>query len=213
MSNFEFVFSLLVIVLGLGLAQVLGGLASAVKRRPALRIGWATGLLATWVTTETIIFWEIIWRSRDLLPDNSAALFPGFAVTGLYYFAGALVFPDDLGSYCSSGSPVPRTGSARQIPDDLAQRDTLDDYFMREKAKTIAAVLAAVALAFLWRRVVMGPAGWAVVPVYAWASLAVIYVAGPAAMLTRNRKVAIAALAVLVVNDLLDPFLWMIWPG
>lgn len=36
MSSFEFVFSLLVILLGLGLAEVLSGLASAVKRRPAL---------------------------------------------------------------------------------------------------------------------------------------------------------------------------------
>jgi hypothetical protein len=36
MSNFEFLFSLLVILLGLGLGHVLGGLASVVKRRPPL---------------------------------------------------------------------------------------------------------------------------------------------------------------------------------
>jgi hypothetical protein len=190
MSNFEFVFSLLVIILGLGLAEVLGGVARVVKRREKLRIGWGTGLLAAWVVMETVIFWEIVWRSRDMLPDNSAALFPGVVVTGLYYIAGALCFPDDL-----------------------SERNTLDDYFMREKAKTIGAVLAAVALAFLWRRLGMGPAGWAVVPGYAWAGLAVIYVAGPVAMLSRKRKLTIAALAVLVVNDMLDPFLWMIWPG
>ena len=111
-SNFEFVFSLLVILLGLALAQLLGGLASAVKRRPALKIGWATALLATWVTTETVIFWEIVWRTRDVMPPDSPALFPGFAITGLYYFAAALVFPDDL-----------------------ASRESLDDYFMREKAQ------------------------------------------------------------------------------
>jgi hypothetical protein len=64
MSSFEFVFSLLVILLGLGLAQVLGGLASAVKRRPALSVGWGSGLLAAWVMSETVIFWQIIWRAR-----------------------------------------------------------------------------------------------------------------------------------------------------
>jgi hypothetical protein len=188
-SNFEFVFSLLVIILGLGLAEVLGGIARAVKRRDALRIGWGTGLLATWVMTETVIFWEIIWQSRDVLTDNSIALFPGFVVTGLYYFAGALVFPDDLD-----------------------RQTTLDDYFMREKAKVIGAVLAAVALAFGWRRLAMGATAWAVVPWYAWASLAIIYVAGPLAMLTRRRKVAIAALALLVVCDLLDPIESILWP-
>jgi len=189
MSSFEFVFSLLVIILGLGLAEVLGGVARVVKRRPPLKIGWGTGLLATWVTTETVIFWEIIWQSRDLLPDNSIALFPGFAVTGLYYFAAALVFPDALDRHTS-----------------------LDEYFLREKGKAIGAILAAVALAFAWRGAVMGAAAWAVVPWYAWASLAIIYVAGPVAMLTRRRDVAIAALAVLVVTDLLDPIESLLWP-
>ena len=156
MTSFEFVFSLLVIILGLGLSQVLGGLASAVKRRPGLKIGWGTGLLATWVTTETVIFWEIIWQSRDVLTDNSVALFPGFAVTALYYFAAALVFPDDMD-----------------------RQTSLDDYFLREKGKVIGAILAAVALAFVWRRLAMGASAWALVPWYAWASLAIIYVVGP----------------------------------
>ena len=189
MSNFEFVFSLLVIILGLGLAEVLGGFARAIKRRDSLKIGWGIGLLATWVMTETVIFWEIIWQSRDVLTDNSVALFPGFAVTGLYYLAGAMVFPDEL------------DGQAR-----------LDDYFLREKAKVIGALLAAVALAFGWRRLAMGATAWAVIPWYAWASLAVIYVAGLVAMLTRRRNVAIAALAVLVVTDLLDPIESLLWP-
>ncbi len=189
-SNFEFVFSLLVILLGLALAQLLGGLASAVKRRPALKIGWATALLATWVTTETVIFWEIVWRTRDVMPPDSPALFPGFAITGLYYFAAALVFPDDL-----------------------ASRESLDDYFMREKAKVIGAVLVAVASAFLLRGAIMGMAAWTVVPWYAWVSLAIIYTAGPAAMLTRRREVAIAFLAVLVVIDLLDPIETLLFPG
>jgi hypothetical protein len=188
-SNFEFVFSLLVIVLGLGLAEVLGGIARAVKRRDTLRIGWGTGLLATWVMTETVIFWEIIWKSRDVLPNNSIALFPGLAVTGLYYLAGALVFTDEH-----------------------VRHTSLDDYFLKEKGKAIGAVLAAVALAFGWRRLAMGPDAWAVVPWYAWVSLAIIYIAGPVAMLTRRRNVAIAALAVLVVIDLIDPIETILWP-
>ena len=57
----------------------------------------------------------------------------------------------------------------------------------------------------------IGPGAWALVPWYAWAAMAVIYAAGPVAMLTRRRNVAIAALAVLVVIDLLDPVEGLIW--
>jgi len=121
-----------------------------------------------------VIFWEIIWRTRDTLPDRSAALFSGFGITALYYFAGALVFPDDL-----------------------ERRSTLDDYFMEEKAKVIGAILIAVALSFALRPAVMGRAGWSEVPWYAWTSLAIIYVAAPITMLTKRRELAIACLALV----------------
>lgn len=189
MSSFEFVFSLLVILLGLGLGQVLGGLASAVKRRPELKIGWATGLLATWVTTETVIFWEIAWRTRNDLPFNAASLFAGLAVTGLYYFAGALVFPDDL-----------------------AGRKSLDDYFMREKAKVIGAILAALVIAFLLRALLLGRASWTFLTWWDWAALAMIYVFGSIALITRRQKVAVACLALLVMIDLMEPVTAAIWP-
>lgn len=187
MTNFEFVFSLLVILLGLGLGQLLGGLASAVKRRPKLRMGWATGLLATWVMTETVIFWEIVWRTRNDMPSGAPALFAGFGITALYFFAGALVFPDDL-----------------------AELETLDDYFMREKARVIGAVLVAVALSFALRPLVLGSASWTLLNPLGWASMAFMYAFGAAAMLTRRRAVAVACLAVMVVIDLLEPVGWLL---
>jgi len=187
MTSFEFVFSLLVILLGLGLGQVLTGLASAVKRRPELSIGWGTGLLAIWVTTETVIFWEIIWRTRDVMPDNSASIFAGFAITALYYFAGALVFPDDL-----------------------AIRKSLDDYFMRAKAKVIGAVIAAFTLAFLLRPLVLDRS-WSFLNWFDWLSIAIIYVAGAAVMITRRRAVAVGGLALLVAVDVFSPFGYLLW--
>lgn len=182
MSNFEFVFSLLVILLSLALAEVLGGLARIVKRRPKIRIGWATGLLATWVTTETVLFWRVVWRARDTLPDKSAALFGGFVVTAFCYFAAALVFPDDLDG-----------------------RADLDGYFMQEKRNVIGAVLAANALAFLLRPAVMGWASWSYIEWWGWILLSTMFVAGFAAMASNRRNVVIGCLAVLVAIDLLDP--------
>ena len=188
MSNFEFVFSLLVIQLGLGLSHVLGGLASAVKRRPALNIGWGTGLLATWVMTETVIFWMIVWRARHDVPDDMATLFAGFGITALYYFAGALVFPDDL-----------------------AERDGLDEYFMAVKAKVIGAIIAAFTISFLLRPLIMGFQSWRFLNWFDWASMGIIYVAGAVVMATRRREVAVAGLAVLVAVDLFGPVGYLLW--
>ena len=190
MTNFEFVFSLLAILLGLALAEILGGLARAIKRRPRLKIGWATGLLATWATLEIVLFWRVAWRARDYLPDTSPALLTGFAITALYYFAGALLWPDDL-----------------------HERETLDDYFMREKAKTIGAVFAAAVISYGARPLVMGAASWSYMIWFDYLALSSIVVASIAAIATKSRRVAIGALAVLVLFDALDPVQSLIWPS
>jgi hypothetical protein len=188
MTNFDFAFSLFVILLGLGLAEVFGGLARVAKARPALPIGWGTGLLATWIVMRTALFWRLIWRTRDSFPDNSVALLAGVLICGLVYFAGALVFPDELPG---------RTG--------------LDDYFMKEKAKAIGALLAANALAYALRPLVLGWASWSYMKWLDWLGLAIIFGAGPVAMLTKRRGLAIAGLAVLVAESLLASMARAIW--
>jgi hypothetical protein len=188
-SNFEFVFSLLSILLGLALAAVLGGFARVLKMRPRIRIGWGTGLLATWVTTETIIFWQVIWQVRDALPARPQPLFAGFIITALYYFAAASVFPDDL-----------------------AGRADLDDFFMQEKAKVIGALIAALALSLLLWWAYLGSRIWNIVEWYDVVAMALILGLGPVALLARRRKVAIAVLAILVVSDLMDPIWALVLP-
>jgi|SRR5437868_3958432 len=189
MTNFEFVFSLLVILLGLGLAEVFGGVARMVKARPRVRIGWATGLLAAWTITRTVLFWRVIWRTRDTLPDTSAALLAGAFICGLYYFAGALVFPDEIKG---------RTG--------------LDDYFDQEKGKAIGALLAAITLAYALRPAVIGWSSWSYMQWPDWLGLAIIFTAGPVAMLTRRRAIAIASLGALVSFDVLAAVARALWP-
>jgi hypothetical protein len=188
-SNFEFVFSLLSILLGLALAAVLGGAARVMKVRPRIRIGWGTGLLATWVTTEIVIFWQVIWQLRDALPARAQPLFAGFVITALYYFAAASVFPDDLPG-----------------------RTDLDDFFMQEKAKVIGALIAALALSLLLWLAYLGSKVSDVVQWFDVIGMGLIFVAGPVALLARRRRVAVAALAILVVNDLLDPIWALVMP-
>jgi hypothetical protein len=189
MTNFEFAFSLFVILLGLGLAEVFGGLARAMKARPKVRIGWATGLLATWTITRTALFWRLIWRTRDTFPDSSTALLAGVLICGLFYFAGALVFPDALEG-----------------------RIELDDYFMQEKAKTIGALLAANALAYALRPLILGWESWSYMKWLDWFGLAIIFGAGSVAMLTKRRWLAVGSLAVLVADGVLGSVARAIWP-
>ena len=190
MTSFEFVFSLLSILLGLALAEVLRGLGRYIKRRPSVQIGWQTGLLATWTITEIVLFWRVAWRARSAMPDTSAALFTGFAITALYYFAGTLVFPENLEAH-----------------------ETLDGYFAKEKGKVIIALLAANTIAYAARTLIMGAASWSYMAWYDWATQAVFYACGLLAIVSKRRWVAIGCLAVLVALDLLDPVESVLWPN
>ena len=188
MTNFAFVFSLLAIILGLSLAEVFGGFARAVKSRPKVRIGWATGLLAVWTIMRTALFWRLIWRTRDTFPDSSASLLGGVFVCGLYYFAGALVFPDEMEG-----------------------RTDLDTYFMQEKAKAIGALLAATALAYALRPGIIGSASWSYMDWLDWTGIIIIFGAGSVAMLTKRRALAIGSLALLVSDVVISGLARSIW--
>lgn len=95
MSGFEFAFSLFGLLLGLALAEGLGGLARALKASHAVRIGWLTALLGIFVSCDVVTFWAYGWSMRTLLSFSWPSLFAGFLVTATYYIAASLIFPDD----------------------------------------------------------------------------------------------------------------------
>ncbi|WP_404333877.1 hypothetical protein AB2M62_11565 [Sphingomonas sp. MMS12-HWE2-04] len=99
MSDFEFIFSLFGLLLGLSLTEVLGGLAHAIEARlrPAstVHVGWLTPLLGAFVMLDLLSFWQAAWVVRDAVGVSGRAL---VAVTGFasaYYLAARLVFPRD----------------------------------------------------------------------------------------------------------------------
>jgi hypothetical protein len=95
MSNFEFVFSLFGLLLGLALAEVLGGFGSAIQSRRKIRIGWLTPLVGLLVALDLASFWMVAWSVRELVPAQYASLLGGLIVMGLYYFVAKITFPDD----------------------------------------------------------------------------------------------------------------------
>ena len=95
MSAFEFVFSLFGLLLGFSLVEVLGGLVRTLKLRARVRIGWLTPLLGLFVLLDLTSFWSGAWQNREIIPVSYGALLFGLVITGLYYMAAALVFPDE----------------------------------------------------------------------------------------------------------------------
>ena len=94
MSGFEFIFTLFGLLLGLALAEGLGGLARALKASHQVRIGWPTALLGIFVSCDVVTFWMYGWALRDAVPVSWPVMFGGFVVTAIYYVSASLVFPD-----------------------------------------------------------------------------------------------------------------------
>lgn len=182
MSIFEYVFSLYSLLLGLALAHLLSGLAKVVEARTKLRLGWPTALLALLMMSSLTIFWEIAWRARDAVPDNSAALFGSLIICSLLYFAAILV-----------------------LPSDIAQRHDLDAHFFAEKGKVLGCLLLANILAYGSRYALMG---WRTFAYFSWADWVELslFLAGCAAgIVVKARKPIIAILALLLFLNLIDP--------
>ena len=132
MSGFEFIFTLYGLLLGLALAEGLGGLARAIKASDRVRIGWPTALLGLFVSCDVVTFWMYGWALRDLIPVSWPSMFGGFVVTAIYFVSATLI-----------------------VPDDKEDWNDLDGYFDKQRRKVLAGVficnfaLMATALALI----------------------------------------------------------------
>ena len=98
MSPFELVFALFGLLLGLAIAEVLGGFSRALKiKRGAkpVRIGWLTPLLGVFVVLDLTSFWVTAYDYRDQFSADNLTLLAVLAIVGIYYLAATLIFPDD----------------------------------------------------------------------------------------------------------------------
>lgn len=95
-SAFEFFFSFYGLVLGLSVAVIATGLATAIQHRKKIRIGWLTPLLALFVGLDIASFWDSAWVNFRHLPFSYGLLIAGLAIALVYFIAASLVFPHDL---------------------------------------------------------------------------------------------------------------------
>lgn len=180
MTTFEFVFSLFGLLLGFSLVEVLGGFARALRRRKSVEIGWLTPLLGTVVMLDLISFWSIAWSVRDALPPRYLTLLVGFLITGIYYLAASIIFPDDA-----------REG------------DNLDGYYFEHRREVLGAVIFCNLISYALAVPLLGafPFGWGTL-----ATLGVALALALAAMATRSKRLSAALLAALVATYGIDAF-------
>jgi hypothetical protein len=179
-THFEFVFSLFGLLLGLSLAEVLGGAVRTLKARRRVRVGWLTPLLGLFVMLNLVSFWMGAWNAQALIPVAYPALLIGLAITGVYYMGASLVFP----------------GDADEWPD-------FDVYYFEHRRQVLGGIWLCNILVFglSWWMRAMAPTALALV-VDGVPSLLVA-----AAMISGSRLVGIVSLSGLVAIYLL---LWIV---
>ena len=133
MTSFEFAFSLFGLLLGLSVAEVMGGFARVLRARHKIRLGWLTPLLGVLLMVDLVTFWSNAWDMREAIPPSFEALLYGTAIAAIYYLSASLVFPVEL----------------EEWPD-------LDAYFLRHKGQVMAGVIAANLLVLLARVLLYG---------------------------------------------------------
>lgn len=126
MSAFEFFFSFYGLLLGLSVAVIATGVATAIQHRRKIRIGYLTPMLAVFVGLDIASFWDSAWTSFRHLPFSYGLLIAGLVIALVYFVAASLVFPHDL--------------------DD---GQSLDDHFWANKKVVLMLTTAANLLMFL----------------------------------------------------------------
>lgn len=93
MSPFEFVFPLFALLVGLSMAEMLTGLANALKSKREVHVGWLTPLLGTLILINLAMFWQGSWEMRDAIKADSSTLLLVLITGGTYFLAASMVFP------------------------------------------------------------------------------------------------------------------------
>lgn len=128
MTDFEFVFLLYALILGLSMVELLTGLGRAMEYKFAreaehkdFTIGYLTPLLAGFVMLDLISFWIFAWAIQDAITMGPATVTLVIAFASSYYLAARLVFPT--------------------VPDGFTD---LDDHFYRVRRVVLAILIALV---------------------------------------------------------------------
>ena len=186
MSAFEFFFSFYGLLLGLSVAELVGGFARVLHERERIRFGWLTPALALFVAIDIATFWNQAWVIFRGAPFNTFLLLVSLSIAATFYVAASVTFP-------------------RVSAEGAHERVDLDAHFWAHRKLVFACILAAnlIVAGMIIILAQMNP-GFAKMAgsVSLWSGVA-IFVAGTAtAAFAPWRRAAVGALAVVLLYSL-----------
>lgn len=92
-SAFEFFFSFYGLLLGLSVAELVGGFARVLHEKQRIRFGWLTPMLALFVAIDIATFWNQAWVIFRGAPFNLALLVMSLVIAATFYIAASITFP------------------------------------------------------------------------------------------------------------------------
>jgi hypothetical protein len=120
MSQFEFFLAFYSLMLGLGVAQLLGGFGNLLRETPTPRLGLIMPLLGLQLLLELLSNFVYAWHKFDSIPITLPGLVLPTLIGVAYYLAATIITPANFG-----------------------ELQTLDDYFDRRQRWIVGLMLAA----------------------------------------------------------------------
>ena len=99
MTDFEFLFSVFGLLIGLTFIEIAVKFADAIDAHHRRPIGVLTPLLALFVMVDVSGFWLFTWSVRGLLHVRWHIVFIGLAVAMIYYLSASMIFPRSEGEW------------------------------------------------------------------------------------------------------------------
>ncbi|HEX5239175.1 MAG TPA: hypothetical protein VFW39_12025 [Sphingomicrobium sp.] len=180
MSDFEFLFSVFGLLIGLTFIEIAVKFADAIdahRRRP---IGILTPLLALFVMIDVSGFWLFTWSLRGLLQVRWHIVFIGLAVAMVYYLSASMIFPRSEGEW-----------------------KTLDEHYCARKRLVIGGVLLIEGAIMAWQLTRAVPA---LDDTWFWIYELPYFIPMAALLFTRSRRVDIVLFVILIGMQLFSDF-------
>lgn len=185
MSAFEFFFSFYGLLLGLSVAELVGGFARVLQERERVRFGWLTPLLATFVALDVATFWNQAWVIFRGAPFNSALLILGLLIAATFYIAASVTFP-------------------RVLAEGAHDRIDLDQHFWKYRRLVFGCIMAAnLIVGVLFLTLMSVNDGFAALStVRLWVGFGIFFVGTATAAFAPWRPAVVAALLTVLTYSL-----------
>jgi hypothetical protein len=165
---------------------LVGGFARVLHERERIRFGWLTPALALFVAIDIATFWNQAWVIFRGAPFNTFLLLVSLLIAATFYVAASVTFP-------------------RVSAEGAHERVDLDAHFWAHRKLVFGCILAANLIVAVMVIILgqMNP-GFAKVAssVTLWSGVAIFVVGTATAAFAPWRRVAVAALAVVLIYSL-----------